>query len=97
LKILLVLRGGQRKNIMTVEFLLSSNIQADRSLFSGRRRAVQGWRIIKNSRRRIIKKSGRRIIINIRHNYMHDVTRSKSGGVRKSEVVECGGVSEGEE
>ena len=46
---------------------------------------AQGRRIIKNSGRRIIKNSGRRIIINIRHNYMHDVTRSKSGGVRRNE------------
>ena len=65
----------------------SSNIGADRSGFSGRRRAAQGRRIIKNSGRRIIKNSGRRIIINIRHNYMHDVTRSKSGGVRRNEGV----------
>ena len=63
----------------------SSNIGADRALFSGRRRTAQGRRNIKNSGRRIIKNSGRRIIINIRHNYMHDVTRSKSGGVRRNE------------
>ena len=59
----------------------------------GQRRAAQGRRIIKNSGRRIIKNSGRRIIknsgrriiINIRHNYMHDVKRSKSGGLRRNE------------
>ena len=51
------------------------------------RMAAQGRRIIKNSGRRIIKNSGRRIIINIRHYYMHDVTRSKSGGVRRNEGV----------
>ena len=61
----------------------SSNIGTDRALFSGRRRAAQGRRIIKNSGRRIIKNSGWRIIIRIRHNYMHDVTRAKSGGVRR--------------
>ena len=57
--------------------MVSSNIGADRALFSGRRRAALGRRIIKNS--------GRRIIISIRHNYMHDVTRSKSGAVRRNE------------
>ena len=63
---------------------VSSNIEAVRPPFAGRRRAAQGRRIIKNSGRRIIKNSGRRIIINIRHNYMHDVTRWKSGGVRRN-------------
>ena len=66
---------------------VSSMVGADRSGFSGQRRAAQGRRIIKNSGRRIIKNSGRRIVINIRHNYMHDVTRSKSGGVRRSNDV----------
>ena len=77
----------------------SSIVGTDRAGFLGRRRAAQGRRIIKNSGRRIIKNSGRRIIknsgrriiINIRHNYMHDVTRSKSGGVRRRNEEECGG------
>ena len=56
---------------------MSSIVGTVRPGFLGRRAAAQGRRIIKNS--------WRRIIINIRHNYMHDVTRSKSGGVRRNE------------
>jgi hypothetical protein len=67
---------------MVARGTVSSIVGTDRAGFLGRRRAAQGRRIIKNS--------GRRIIINIHHNYMHDVTRSKSGGVRRNEE-ECGG------
>ena len=60
------MQNFKHQKFHTVYEYFSINIGTVRPRFSGRRRAAQGRRIIKNSGRRIIKNSGRRIIKNSR-------------------------------